>query len=149
MRPQKVMPTTYLLASILAMIALHLLIPLRKIVPSPWHLLGLLPLGLGVALNLLADRAFHTAGTTVKPLEQPTALIRDGVFRFTRNPMYLGFALVLLGIACLLRSATPFIVIPIFGVLMDRLFIPAEETNLKRSFGDAWTQYRARVRRWF
>ena len=148
MRAQQVMPTTYLLVSILGMIALHWLIPLGTIIPSPWNLLGLLPLVAGVALNLLADRAFHVAQTTVKPLEKPTALIRDGVFRFSRNPMYVGFVLVLLGIACLLRSVTPFIVIPIFGVWMDRLFITAEEANLKESFGEAWVQYSARVRRW-
>jgi len=148
MRPEKVMPTTYLLVAILAMIALHWLIPLRTLIPSPWNLLGLLPLAAGVGLNLLADRAFHMAKTTVKPLERPAVLVRDGVFRCTRNPMYLGFVLVLLGIAILLRSVTPFLVIPIFAILMDRLFITAEEFNLERSFGEDWLQYRTQVRRW-
>jgi protein-S-isoprenylcysteine O-methyltransferase Ste14 len=148
MKAKNVMPTAYLLMSILGMIALHMLIPLRMVVPSPWNLLGLLPLALGVALNLVADRALHTAKTTVKPLDQPTVLIRDGVFRLSRNPMYLGFVLVLLGIAVLLRSLAPFLIIPVFGMLMDRLFITAEEANLKRSFGEAWLQYSARVRRW-
>jgi len=148
MKPKNVMPTTYLLLSILAMIALHLLIPVHMVVPASWNLLGLLPLALGVAINLMADQAFHRAKTTVKPLDQPTVLIRDGVFRFSRNPMYLGFVLILLGLAILLRSLTPFFIIPIFAVWMDRLFIPAEEANLKRAFGQTWLEYSARVRRW-
>lgn len=142
------MPTMYLLLSILAMLALNWLAPVRKIIPSPWHLLGLVPLFAGVALNLQADRAFHAARTSVKPFELPSALIRDGVFRFTRNPMYLGFVLVLLGIGVLLRSVPPFLIIPAYGLLVDRVFITAEESNLERCFGDAWAQYRARVRRW-
>lgn len=148
MQAKNVMPTTYLLVSILAMVALHLLIPLDLVVPACWNLLGLLPLALGVAINLMADQAFHRAKTTVKPLDQPTVLIRDGVFRFSRNPMYLGFVLILLGLAILLRSLTPFFIIPILAVSMDRLFIPAEEANLKRAFGQTWQEYSARVRRW-
>jgi protein-S-isoprenylcysteine O-methyltransferase Ste14 len=148
MKAQQVMPTTYALVAALAMILLHVLVPLPRVIPSPWHLLGLAPLALGVALNLAADHSFHNAGTTVKPLEEPTALITGGVFRFSRNPMYLGFVLVLLGVAILLRSVTPYLIIPVFAVLTDRVFIRVEEANLDRRFGEAWLQYRARVRRW-
>lgn len=148
MEARKVMPTTYLLLAILIMLVLHWLIPLSKPIPSPWHLLGLGPLGAGLALNLLADRAFHRARTTVKPLEPPTTLLREGVFRLTRNPMYLGFVLILLGIALLLRAASPFLMVPAYGMLVDRLFITVEEANLERSFGDARAEYRACVRRW-
>lgn len=148
MKAQKVMPTTYTLGAVVVMIALHVLIPLQVIVPSPWHLFGLVPLMAGVVLNLLADNAFRNAGTTVKPLEDPTVLICDGVFRLSRNPMYLGFVAVLLGVAILLRSITPYLVIPVFALLMDRIFILTEERSLERRFGEGWVKYAVRVRRW-
>lgn len=148
MKAQKVMPTTYTLVAAVVMTALHVLVPIQVIVPSPWHLFGLVPLVAGVVLNLLADNAFRNAGTTVKPLEEPTVLICDGVFRLSRNPMYLGFVAVLLGVAILLRSITPYLVIPVFAVLMDRIFILTEERSLERGFGEAWVKYSHRVRRW-
>ena len=149
MGARRIMPTSYLLVSLLIMILLHLFIPLGRVLPTPWNLGGLIPLGTGLALNLIADRAFRRARTPVRPLESPAVLLEDGVFRITRNPMYLGFVLVLLGIATLLGSAAPFVVIPCFAALMDRVFIPIEEANLERSFGEAWLRYRSRVRRWF
>ena len=86
------MPTTSLLVAILLCFGLHFLTPILYIVPSPWNLIGLIPMFLGVWINLSADRDFKEAETTVKPFEESNALIQDGVFRWSRNPMYLGFA---------------------------------------------------------
>ena len=106
------MPPTYLLASIVAMVALHFLLPGMKLISFPWRLLGIVPFVVGVALNLLADGAFKRRRTTVKPFEESSALVTEGVFRITRNPMYLGFVLILLGIALGLGSLVPFAVTP-------------------------------------
>ncbi len=144
----KLLPTHYLLFAILIMAALHFLFPGAMIVPLPWNLLGLVPLAGGIAINLMADSAFHKAGTTVKPFQESTALITDGVFRLSRNPMYLGFVLVLIGIAALLGSLTPWIIVPLLAVLMDRVFITVEERMLQARFGQAWLEYKAQVRRW-
>ena len=149
MGARKIMPTSYLLVALLIMISLHLVLPLGRVLSSPWHLVGMIPLGIGLALNLIADRAFHRVSTPVRPLESPAVLLQDGVFRITRNPMYLGFVLALLGIAVLLGSVAPFVVVPGFAALMDRVFISIEEANLERCFGEAWLRYRSRVRRWF
>jgi protein-S-isoprenylcysteine O-methyltransferase Ste14 len=148
MNIQKLSPTHYLLLAILIMVALHFLFPGAIIVPLPWDLLGLAPLAGGIAINLMADSAFHKAGTTVKPFQESTALITDGVFRLSRNPMYLGFVLVLIGIAVLLGSLTLWIIVPLFAVLMDRVFISVEERMLQVKFGQAWSEYKAQVRRW-
>ena len=102
MQAQKTMPTTYLLISIVVMAALYFLFPAMRIIPPLWNLFGLVPLALGVIINLAADKAFHQANTTVKPFEESSALIMHGVFRVSRNPMYLGFVLMLIGIAVLL-----------------------------------------------
>jgi protein-S-isoprenylcysteine O-methyltransferase Ste14 len=144
----KLMPTHYLLFALLMMLALHFLWPLATLVPPPWNLVGLVPLAAGIAINVMADGAFHKAETTVKPFQTSTALITDGTFRITRNPMYLGFVLALIGVALLLGSLTPWIIVPLFAVLMDWLFITSEERMLESAFGQAWLDYKARVRRW-
>jgi protein-S-isoprenylcysteine O-methyltransferase Ste14 len=144
----KLMPTHYLLFALLIMLALHFLWPVTTLVPLPWSLLGLIPLIAGVAINLQADASFHKAGTTVKPFQASTALITDGVFRITRNPMYLGFVLALMGVALGLGSVTPWIVVPLFAILMDRIFIAVEERMLETTFGQTWSEYKAKVRRW-
>lgn len=148
MKRSRILPPTYLLLALLLMLALHLFLPLRRIIPTPWNLAGLLPLAAGVWINLLADHAFRKAGTTVKPFEKPTVLLTDGVFRFSRHPMYLGFVLVLIGVAALLRSLTPWIVVPAFGPWMEMAFVRFEESALAHEFGAQWQQYKTRVRRW-
>lgn len=142
------MPTTYLLIAIVALIALHFLFPVMSIVPPIWNLIGFIPIIVGVIINLFADNAFHRAKTTVKPFEGSSVLITNGVFQVTRNPMYLGFVLILIGIAVLLRSLTPYVVVLGFATLMDRMFIVTEEQMLAEKFGSQWEEYRRRTRRW-
>jgi len=143
-----VLPPTYLFVSIVTMAALHLLLPLRKIILFPFNLLGVIPLAFGIAFNLIADRAFKKNKTTVKPFEKSAVLITGGVFRISRHPMYLGFVLILAGIAILMGSLRPYLVIVAFTVLMDKIFIRAEEVILEETFGEAWRKYKKRVRRW-
>ena len=121
---------------------------MARIIPPLWNLLGMIPLALGVVVNLIADQAFHKANTTVKPFKESTALITEGAFRISRNPMYLGFVLVLIGIAVLMRSLTPYVIVLIFAILMDRMYIREEERMLAEEFGTAWEQYKRNVRRW-
>ena len=142
------MPTTYLLLSLVAMVGLHVLLPVAKVVPFPWNLAGIVPLVLGIVLNLAADRAFHAARTTVRPFEESSALVTGGVFRVTRNPMYIGFLLLLVGLALLLRSVTAYGVILAFAILLDRRFVAVEERMLAERFGAAWERYRRSTRRW-
>lgn len=148
MKVKKVLPPTYLFVSILLMALLHYLFSGAKVIPFPWRLFGAIPLALGITVNLVADKAFKKANTTVKPFEESTALITGGVFRISRNPMYLGFVLILVGIAVLIGSLSPFFVVLAFAVLMDVLFIRAEERMLHETFGQAWVEYKKKVRRW-
>jgi len=148
MKAKKIMPITYLLIAIIAMIALHLLFPEMIIIPPLWNFLGLIPLILGVTINLIADNAFHRANTTVKPFEESSALVTRGAFRISRNPMYLGFVLILIGIAVLMRSLTPYLVVVAFAILIDRIYIKVEERMLAEKFGSDWKAYKERTRRW-
>jgi protein-S-isoprenylcysteine O-methyltransferase Ste14 len=142
MKAMNIMPTTYLLIAIVAMIALHFLFPVMRIVPPIWNLLGIIPIALGVIINLIADKAFSRANTTVKPFEESSALVTSGAFRITRNPMYLGFVLILIGIAVLMRSLTPYFVIIAFAILIDRMYITVEERMLAEKFGPDWIAYK-------
>jgi len=149
MQNKKVLPPTYLLISIVLMVALHFLChPTMSVIPLPWNIFGIIPMVLGIAINLIADNALHKAQTTVKPFEESTALVASSAYRISRHPMYLGFVLILVGVAIVLGSLAPFVVIPIFAILMDVVFIRVEERMLEQKFGQAWLEYTRKVRRW-
>jgi protein-S-isoprenylcysteine O-methyltransferase Ste14 len=145
---KKLMPTSWMLIAMLAMLALRIVLPGPKLIPAPWNLMGLVPVALGIWLNLAADRAIHLARTTVKPFEEPSALITDGIYGFTRNPMYVGFAAILIGVAILLAVWIPVLIVVVFIGLMQVMFIGHEEQSLARNFGKAWEEYKQRVRPW-
>jgi protein-S-isoprenylcysteine O-methyltransferase Ste14 len=126
----------------------HFEIPGTYIVPSPWNLIRLIPVLLGIWINLSVDRGFKKAKSIVKPFEESNALIQDGVFLLSRNPMYLGFVMVLLGIFILLKSLSPYIVVVVFALLMDLMLIRVEERMLEAKFGNEWRHYRSWVRKW-
>lgn len=148
MKSKRVLPPTYLLLSITTMVLFHFLIPVSDTAPYPWNLVGILPLLIGIYLNLMADAAFKREQTTVKPFEKSTALVVTGVFQVSRHPMYLGMVLILLGIAMLLGTLTPLFVVVIFGILIEAVFIRTEERMLEEQFGPTWLAYKKKVRRW-
>lgn len=96
----------------------------------------------------MADAAFKREQTTVKPFERSTALVVTGVFRISRHPMYLGMVLILLGIAILMGTLSLLIVVVVFGILMELVFVTAEERMLQERFGTAWLAYKKKVRKW-
>jgi protein-S-isoprenylcysteine O-methyltransferase Ste14 len=148
MTAKRMLPPTYLLLGIATMAALHILLPVAQVLVLPWRLLGLLPLLLGLALNVVADRQFKQAKTTVKPFQRSSALVTNGAYRICRHPMYLGFVLILSGMAILTGSLSPFVVVPAFAVLVEVVFIREEERMMAAEFGDAWLAYKEKVRRW-
>jgi protein-S-isoprenylcysteine O-methyltransferase Ste14 len=148
MQPGKLLPPTYFYIAIVLVLVLHFLLPGAQVISSPWRYLGIIPLIVGSALNILADQAFKQHHTTVKPFEKSTFLVTKGVFRFSRNPMYLGFVLILAAISIFLGSVTPWIVVVVFPLVMEIRFIRAEETMLEAQFADMWLQYKQRVRKW-
>jgi len=114
-----------------------------------------LPLGLAIALTgggiaAAGSRAFKRARTTVNPLrpEKASALVTDGIYTRTRNPMYVGLMFALLGVAAWLWWL-PALLGPIaFAVYITRFQIQSEEQVLRKKFGAEYEQYCRRVRRW-
>ena len=104
----------------------------------------------GVCVALLGVASFHRARTTVNPLkpEKSSALVMSGIYRYTRNPMYLGLLLVLLGWAFFLANALAFMFLPLFVLYINRFQIDPEERALVSMFGQEFTAYLSKVRRW-
>jgi protein-S-isoprenylcysteine O-methyltransferase Ste14 len=102
----------------------------------------------GIALMLLAVAAFRRAGTSPNPTVATSALTFDGPYRFTRNPMYLGMALLLAGLAGIGNALWPLLaVVPVVAIIQTQV-IAREERYLETKFGEAYRAYRSRVRRW-
>lgn len=104
----------------------------------------------GAAFDLLGLMAFRASRTTINPLrpERTSALVTGGVYRITRNPMYVGMALFLLAWAVYLSALLPFLVVPAFTLYITRFQIQPEERVLMKLFGDVFAEYVSRVRRW-
>jgi len=142
------LPPTFFFASLVIMVILHVVWPAYRYWGFPVNLIGVVPVILGVVLNVQADRLFKTHRTTVKPFEQSTTLVRLWPFSASRNPMYLGLVSILLGGCLLLGTVSPLLSVFAFALLMDRVFIRVEEQMLEATFGDEWRRYRSEVRRW-
>ena len=106
--------------------------------------------GLGVTVSGLGVVSFRRADTTVNPLKPGAAraLVVSGLYRVTRNPMYLGFLIGLTGWAVSLANALAFLFLPAFVLYLNRFQICPEERALAARFGDEFAAYQAKVRRW-
>jgi protein-S-isoprenylcysteine O-methyltransferase Ste14 len=117
----------------------------------PARRVGALTLALaGVVIALLGVISFRRAKTTVNPLhpEAASALVVSGIYRLTRNPMYLGLLLLLLGWAMFLANALTLVFPAVYVPLMNRLQILPEEKALAEKFGSGFADYQSKVRRW-
>ena len=93
---------------------------------------------------------FRRARTTVSPVDPSaaSALVDTGIYRWTRNPMYLGMAMLLLGWTIILGNPAGLLAVPLFQIYLNTFQIRTEEFALRGLFGDAYIAYCARVRRW-
>lgn len=110
---------------------------------------GILVIASGLTLIAAALGLFRSFRTRAEPWQPASALVSSGVYRFSRNPMYLGMLLTYAGLATALQSVTAvFLLLPLL-VVIDRLVIRREEAYLQRRFGKTYENYRVEVRRWF
>lgn len=104
----------------------------------------------GLAVAFAGVLAFRRANTTVNPRvpQQTSSLVIRGIYRYSRNPMYLGFLLLLTALACYLMSAAAMVLLPLFVLYMNRWQIEPEERYLLEKFGIEYQAYLTQVRRW-
>jgi protein-S-isoprenylcysteine O-methyltransferase Ste14 len=142
-------PAPFLVAGfMLASILLHLALPLPAPAPGLVRPLGLVFVVGGLLLAGLAALRMRRAHTPVSPHRPSTALVTDGPYGFTRNPIYLGFFLIFLGFTFIAGTLWGMVLAPVLPLTVDRLIISAEETYLQDRFQGDYTQYRSRVRKW-
>jgi protein-S-isoprenylcysteine O-methyltransferase Ste14 len=117
--------------------------------PAKGVLAGILATA-GIVLGLVAVFQFRRAATTVHPMkpQESSALVVRGVYRFTRNPMYLGMLLILTAWAVWLANAAALLALPVFVAYLGCFQIAPEERALEARFGAAFADYRRAVRRW-
>ena len=142
------LPPTLFLGAVAAQVLLYLALPSAAVLPEAMRVIGGLSLLAGLALTAAADAQFKRARTEIDPFGQPSTLVESGAFRISRNPMYLGLVVALVGIGLLLGSAAALAVPPLFALVLGVRFIPHEERTMLERFGDAYVAYARRVRRW-
>ena len=147
----KIPPPIYLLFSAGIMWLLDNYLPIIELISTPWNKMGFLFVIIGLSSDGMSLMQFFRAHTTMNPLHPENAehLVTTGMYRFTRNPMYIGLLSLLIGWALLLGSLSPFIMLPIFMTIMTRQQIIPEERILQQKFGQQYSEYRSSVRRWF
>ncbi len=144
----RIMPPTFFMALLLLSIGFHFILPIFKFTFSPYNYIGIALVIFGIVINLWTDSLFKKKQTTVKPHKIPNFFITNGPFKISRHPMYLGMASILLGTAIFLGSILTFIFPIVFIIITESIFIPMEEKYLKNKFGEEYTDYKKRVRRW-
>jgi protein-S-isoprenylcysteine O-methyltransferase Ste14 len=141
-------PPLIYLAGLVVGIALDALLPEGSLPwPVRWVLGGVLALA-GIALLASFNTAFTRKGTAVEPWKPTTAIVTTGPYRITRNPAYLGMALLYIGITLLADVPWALLVLPVVIVVIDRMVIAREERYLERKFGGEYLAYKRSVRRW-
>jgi protein-S-isoprenylcysteine O-methyltransferase Ste14 len=143
-----IVPPLWLLLALVVELALAHWLPRHHWLPPLARLAGVPFVLAGIGLALWAHGLFVRGGTGVRPFSESTKLVADGPYRLTRNPMYLGMTLLLVGVAILTGAITPLVVPPLFMLLLTLLFIRYEEAHMERAFGADYLAFKRKVRRW-
>src|SRR5258708_1392590 len=127
---------------------LNWLVPIHFLPDAFTWFVGLPLAIIWLLICFMAFSAMRRAHTPVDPYEPSTTVVTDGPYRFTRNPIYVSFVIIYVGIASLFNAVWPLVLLPIAVIMVDRFVIVREERYLQGKFGDAYTRYKATVRRW-
>jgi protein-S-isoprenylcysteine O-methyltransferase Ste14 len=146
----KIPPVVVTLIAALGMWGASLAVPSFHLSVTARASAGAILVAVGLGIVVAGGISFRRARTTVNPTKpgSTSSLVVSGVYRFTRNPMYLGMVFALLGWASFLLNALAFVLIPGFVVYINRFQIAPEERALSSLFGAEYVSYQTRVRRW-
>jgi protein-S-isoprenylcysteine O-methyltransferase Ste14 len=141
-------PPVWLLFGLVAIFLCYTYVPGPRFNGWVGHVAGVLLIALGLVLLVIAAGLFSRAKTDLIPFRNVSALVTDGIYRYTRNPMYLGMVAILLGCAVAAGASTALLIPPLFAVIIEFRFIRPEEAMLRELFPAQFAAYCARVRRW-
>lgn len=146
-RPPMLPPSIGML-SMLGVFVLHFVKPLAMLFPYPINYIGLVFIGLGALINIVSERDLQRFGSPLDAKGQATQLVENGLFRYSRNPAYLGMILIAAGITIWVGSLSPWLIVILLPAIMGRLYVRQEELALKERFGSKYEQYCLKVPRW-
>lgn len=138
----------YFMILLILSVGLNFIFPIMTVIPAPYTYIGVVIIGFGLIMDLWSSSLFMKSKTTVSPYGSPTALVTSGPFRISRNPMYLGMAAILLGVAILLGTLVTLGFPVLFVMIVETQLIPDEEQKMEKIFGDQYRAYKNRVRQW-
>ncbi|MFN2288046.1 MAG: isoprenylcysteine carboxylmethyltransferase family protein [Chromatocurvus sp.] len=141
-------PPMWLVFGVVAIFTLDEFAPVLRYTGLASQLTGGAVMLAGLALLVVSGGLFTRAGTGMVPFRDVKVLVTSGVYTRTRNPMYLALALILLGVAITVGALSALIVPPLFMAIIDWRYVRPEEAMLREVFGDEYTAYCGRVRRW-
>ena len=142
------MPDGYFIILIVMSVLFHFLFPIEKIIYYPFSLIGIILVIGGILVAFVTNSVLLKERTSIKPFENPCELVTSGLFKFSRNPIYLGMMIALFGVEIILGSLFSFIFPIIFVIIINKTIIPVEEKNLERLFGKKYLDYKKKVGRW-
>lgn len=152
LRGQRLLPPKIFAGAALVALVLKLIVPLRFLGAGTGRetgaMLGWLVVFAGLALIAWAALALKAADTPISPDQLPRALVTGGPYRFSRNPIYLGFALIVFGLGFLTDTLWLLLAVPAAMFAVQKLAIEPEEARLSQQFGDAYRSYASNIRRW-
>jgi protein-S-isoprenylcysteine O-methyltransferase Ste14 len=144
----RIHPPILLFLHIFAAFLLNWLFPLPFVFPEVLVWVGYLLILVGLGLAISASGQFIQAHTTLDPHGSVTEIVTSGPYRFSRNPIYLGFVCLLIGLSFAFRTYWGVLLSPVLTASLYQLVIKHEEAYLENKFGDMYTSYQSRVRRW-
>ncbi len=147
-RKPRLYPPIWLVLAFAGLFALNRWFPIARFESAPSGWSAWLLLAPGLLMVLVAAAGFKRADTGMVPFSKSTALVTGGIYRITRNPMYLGMTLILAGAAIKVGSLGAWIPVPLFMAVIHRQFILKEEIFLTAIYGEEYRNYMKKVRRW-
>lgn len=144
----RLLPPVLLLVVIVLMAVTHRQLDSTVVVPEAVRRAALALIGLGLVLASIARLQFVRAKTTINTFDRPRQLVTSGIFRWSRNPMYLGLSLICVGCALACGAVSSMLLSVLFVAVTDRFYISFEEGMMRETFGDAFEEYARATRRW-
>ena len=138
----------YFLMLLIVSVLLNFIFPVPLFLSPPITYSGFLIIIFGLVLAFWSRSLFLRNSTTLQLSEEPTSLVTSGPFRYSRNPIYLGMASVLFGVAVLQGTLVAFAFPALFVMVIQFFIIPGEERKLENLFGELYREYKKSVRRW-
>jgi protein-S-isoprenylcysteine O-methyltransferase Ste14 len=147
-KKRKIIPPVYLLSTLILMWLLQQFLPVYRFLEPPLAYAGIVVIFFGVIMAAISAGVFLKVDTGLEPFDEAKVLVTSGFYRFTRNPMYMGMFMMLLGVAFMFGAVSALIPVPVFFLIIRNNFVLGEERFCEAAFGQQYLDYKSKVRRW-